>query len=81
MITAAITAAVGAILSLFGVKPGKYLIGVAVVVKGIIVVLGLLAASRVARRLREKQAAAQSSAPPDSPSPDSPPRDSNSNAP
>jgi hypothetical protein len=58
VITAAITAAVAAILALFGVKPGPYLVVVAGVVKGIIVLGAILLASRVARRARKAQSAA-----------------------
>jgi hypothetical protein len=50
MITAAITAAVAAILGLFGIKPGPYLVGVAIVVKVIIVGLTLIFGARWAQR-------------------------------
>ena len=50
MITAAITAAIAAILGLFGIKPGPYLVGVAIVVKVIIVGLTLLFGARWAKR-------------------------------
>jgi hypothetical protein len=53
MITAAITAAVAAVLALFGVKPGPYLVVVAAVVKGLIVLGGILLARRV-MKAREK---------------------------
>jgi hypothetical protein len=55
MITAAITASVAAVLALFGVKPGPYLVVVAAVVKGLIVVGGLLLARKVMKN-REKPA-------------------------
>jgi hypothetical protein len=42
VITAAITAAVAAVLSVFGIKPGPYLVVVAAVVKGIIVLTSVL---------------------------------------
>lgn len=50
MITAAITAAVGGILALFGVKPGPYLLGVAIGVKIAVVVGGVFFGSRLLRR-------------------------------
>jgi hypothetical protein len=56
VITAAITAAVAAILAVFGIKPGAYLVVVAGVVKGILVLGAVLLASRVARRARRSQA-------------------------
>ena len=49
MITAAITAAVAAILALFGVKPGPYLIVVAAVVKGVLILGALLVGRRLLR--------------------------------
>ena len=55
MITAAITAAVAAVLAFFGIKPGPYLVGVAVGVKITLVALGLLLAARIARRARRLQ--------------------------
>jgi amino acid transporter len=55
MITAAITAAVAAILGLFGIKPGPYLVGVAIVVKVIIVGLTLLFGARWAKRRAARQ--------------------------
>jgi len=57
MITAAITAAVGAVLALFGVKPGAYLVAVAAAVKIVIVAGTVLVGARWVRR-RNGQAAA-----------------------
>lgn len=59
MITAGITATVAAVLSLFGVKPGAYLVGVAIAVKVTLVAVGLLFGARIMRR----RAAAQVSPP------------------
>ena len=56
MITAAITGAVAAVLALFGIPPGPYLVVVAVVVKAIIVLAGLLLARRLIHRGRSKEA-------------------------
>jgi hypothetical protein len=64
VITAAITAAVAAILALFGIKPGPYLVVVAGVVKGLIVLGAVLLASRVARRARKAESAAPAPAEP-----------------
>jgi hypothetical protein len=50
MLTAAITAAIGALLSLVGIKPGAYLVGVAIGVKILVVVLGVTFGSRLLRR-------------------------------
>jgi hypothetical protein len=52
MITAAITAAVAAVLALFGIKPGPYLIVVAAVVKGVII-LGAVLLGRKLLKTRE----------------------------
>lgn len=53
MLTAAITAAITAILALFGVTPSVgQVAGIAVVVKVIIVCTGLFVAARLARRRR-----------------------------
>jgi amino acid transporter len=46
MLTAAITAVIAAILGLFGIKPGPYLVGVAVGVKITIVLLGVVFGAR-----------------------------------
>ena len=62
MLTAAITAAIAWILSLFGIKPGPYLVVVAAVVKGIIILVGLLLGAKVVRK-RAKAKAAEQSAP------------------
>jgi hypothetical protein len=58
VITAAITAAVAAVLAFFGIKPGPYLVVVAAVVKGLLVLGGVLLAVRVARRKRAEAATA-----------------------
>lgn len=65
MITAAITTAVAFILNLFGIKPGPYLIGVAVGVKIVIVGLGVLLGARFVRRREAKLAAQQAATAPD----------------
>jgi amino acid transporter len=62
MITAAITAAVAAILGLFGIKPGPYLVGVAITVKVIIVALTAIFGARWAAKRAARKAAQQ---PPD----------------
>jgi hypothetical protein len=71
MLTAAITAAIAAILSLFGIKLSvTHLVGVAIVVKVIIVMTGVLLSLKWARRRREKAAAESAGAavpPPPSP--------------
>jgi hypothetical protein len=60
VLTAAITAAIAWILSLFGIKPGPYLVAVAAVVKGIIILVGVLLGAKVVRkRAKAKEAAAQ----------------------
>ena len=60
MLTAAITAAIAWILSLFGIKPGPYLVAVAAVVKGIIILVGVLLGAKVVRkRAKAKEAAPQ----------------------
>ena len=67
MITAAISAAVIAILALFGVTPTKSQIAVVVVVVKILVVLaGLLVAGKVRKRQEAARAAEKQ---PDPPSP------------
>lgn len=58
MFTAGITAAVAGLLSLVGVKPGPYLVFVAIGVKIAIVVLGLTVGTRWARRRAAAKAAA-----------------------
>lgn len=63
MITAGITAAVAGVLSLFGIAPGPYLVGVAIAVKITVVVTGVGLGTRLVRRraaakLAEKSAAA-----------------------
>jgi hypothetical protein len=50
MITAGITAAVAAVLALFGIRPGPYLVGVAIGVKITIVAVGLIFGARFFRR-------------------------------
>jgi hypothetical protein len=64
VITAGVTAAVAAILSLFGIKPGPYLVVVAVVVKAIVVLLGVVFGMKLARRRRAAAAASAPSAEP-----------------
>ena len=56
MLTAAITAAVAAVLALFGIKPGPYLVVVAVVVKGLIVAAGVLLGWKLTKRRRAAEA-------------------------
>jgi len=60
VITAAITAAIAGILAYFGVKPGVYLAGVAIVVK-ILVVASIMGAmwwrQRAAQRKVDREAA------------------------
>jgi len=67
VITAAITAAVAAILSLFGIKPGPYLVVVAAVVKVILIALGLFFGARLARRRRDAAAPADAAKAPSDP--------------
>ena len=50
MLTAGITAAVAGLLSLLGVKPGPYLVGVAIGVKIALVAIGLIFGARLFRR-------------------------------
>jgi hypothetical protein len=58
VITTAVTAAVTALLALFGIEPSGYLIGgIAVVVKGSLIVGGILLARKVARRRKAEAAA------------------------
>jgi hypothetical protein len=52
VLTAAITAAIAAILSRFGIKPGAYLVGVVVVVKCFIVFIGLFIGLKLKGRRR-----------------------------
>jgi hypothetical protein len=60
VLTAAITGAIAWILSLFGIKPGPYLVVVAAVVKGIIILVGVLLGAKVVRkRAKVKEAATQ----------------------
>jgi hypothetical protein len=53
MLTAGITAAVAGVLSLFGIKPGPYLVGVAIGVKITIVAISLVFGARFLRRRAE----------------------------
>ena len=64
MLTAGITAAVAGVLSLFGIKPGPYLVGVAIGVKLTIVGVGLFVGARVMRKraAAKAQAATQAQA-------------------
>jgi|GEM_PF-2893838 len=50
MITAGITAAIAGLLSLLGIKPGAYLVGVAIGVKILVVGVGVVLGARVMRR-------------------------------
>jgi len=50
MLTAAITAGIAGLLSLFGVKPGSYLVGVAIGVKVVLVAIGVVFGARFVRR-------------------------------
>lgn len=60
MLTAAITGAIAWILSQFGIEPGPYLVVVAAVVKGIIILVGvLLGAKAVQKRMKKKAAAGE----------------------
>ncbi len=56
MLTAALTAAIAAVMSFFGVKPGPYLVVVAVVLKLLIVALGLFIAWRLGHKKKSKVA-------------------------
>ena len=67
MLTAAITAAIGWILFQFGIKPGPYLGLVALGVKIIIVLVGVLLGAKVIKKARAKQGQ------PDSPAEPGPP--------
>jgi hypothetical protein len=64
VITAGITAAIAAILGVFGIKPGPYLVLVAGGVKLTIVVVGLVFGARWARRRAQKKAAETGGPPP-----------------
>ena len=55
MLTAAITAATGWILSQFGIAPGPYLFAVAAVVKILLVLGGVLLGAKVVRKARKQQ--------------------------
>ncbi len=70
MLTAAITAAIAWILSLFGIKPGPYLVIVAGVVKGIIILVGVLLGAKVVRKRAKAKHAAEAQAPQTPPGPD-----------
>lgn len=54
MITAGITAAVAGVLALFGIKPGPYLVGVAIGVKLALVGLAVVFGGRFLERRRHK---------------------------
>lgn len=54
MLTAAITAAIGAVLAFFGVEPGPYLVGVAIGVKVVIVATVALFGARWAQKRAAK---------------------------
>jgi hypothetical protein len=55
VITAAVTAAIAAILGFFGIKPGPYLVVVAIVVKGLIIAAGVLFGARWMQRRRKPE--------------------------
>jgi len=55
VLTAAITAAVATIMGFFGIKPGPYLVVVAIVVKGLIVAAGVLFGARWLQRRRKPE--------------------------
>jgi hypothetical protein len=67
MITAGITAAVAAILTLFGIKPGAYLVGVAIGVKVAIVSVSVLFGARIMRRRAAAQVLPDATTPAKSP--------------
>jgi hypothetical protein len=64
MITAAITAAIGAIMAFFGVPPGPYLAVVAIAVKLIIVGLALLFGVKALTKKKAEAQAAAAGTPP-----------------
>jgi hypothetical protein len=70
VLTAAITAAIAWILSLFGIKPGPYLVVVAGVVKVIIILVGLLLGAKVVRKRAKAKETAETQAPETPPGPD-----------
>ena len=55
MLTSAITAAIAAILGFFGIPPGPYLVGVAIVVKVTIVAIVALLGWRTLQKKRKKE--------------------------
>lgn len=57
MLTSAITAAVAAILSFFGIPPGPYLVGVAIGVKVTIVAIVALLGWRTLQKKKKEEAA------------------------
>jgi hypothetical protein len=63
MLTAALTAAVAGLLALFGVKPGRYLVFVAIGIKIVIVAVPLIFGARWLRRRAEPKAADPSTTP------------------
>ncbi|MEO5726727.1 MAG: hypothetical protein ABI134_31310 [Byssovorax sp.] len=70
MLTSAITAAIAAILSFFGIPPGPYLVGVAIVVKVTIVAIIALLGWRTLQKKRAKEAKeAKEASPPESSGP------------
>ena len=72
MFTAAITAAVAAILNLFGIKPGPYLVVVAIVVKAAFIVVGVIATQRLLRKRAQVPAAPVTPPAPPEPPPSGP---------
>lgn len=69
MLTSAITAAIAAILSFFGVPPGPYLVGVAIVVKVTIVGIVALLGWRAVQKKRKKEEREASPPEPSGPAP------------
>jgi hypothetical protein len=70
MLTSAITAAIAAILSFFGIPPGPYLVGVAIVVKVMIVAIVALLGWRTLQKKKKKEAREEKEAsPPESSGP------------
>jgi uncharacterized membrane protein HdeD (DUF308 family) len=55
MLTAGITAAIAGLLSLFGIKPGAYLVGVAIGVKLVLVGLAVVFGGRLLESRRRKK--------------------------
>lgn len=62
MITAGITAAIAGLLSLFGIKPGAYLVGVAIGVKVVVVAVSFVFGARLLKKRAAAKAAAEATA-------------------